>query len=261
MITSQAPLGGPLGFSVTSPFRAVGRGVAKGAKATGRVTKKYGKYAVEATNPELAVMAVAGKKLASWALTPVRHRVQRLKDRRAVKLAWDRRKSKTPTDAEKKEARDWTKHYLNRHPPHGPALALLAGPSFFGPSAESILLGEVVTAATVSASVPVLIALMNHLLGKAHASGEAPANPGEAPLPAASSSAGGDGTVDTGPAQDAGTAAEADANADASAGGGKGGKGGGAVVKLPGVGAVPRKYLVIGGVVVGAVVLVALLKR
>lgn len=258
MIVTQRPSDSALGFSITSPFKKVGRGIAKGARATGHVAKKYGVYAVA---PVVALPLAIGKKLGSFALTPVRHRVERLKDRRAKKLAWDRRKSKEPNAAERAEAKAWTKSYLKGHPPHGTALALLAGAGPFDADPQVALLGEVVTAATVSASIPILIALMNHILGKANASGDAPAQPGEAPLPAADAAA-----AITNAAGDAANAAAADAGAeageDASADAG-GGDGAAAGPKGKGstIGGVPKKYVLIGAAVLGAVVLISLVKK
>lgn len=265
----QPQYNGQLGFSITSPFKAVGRGVATagkavghgavvGAKATGRATvvgaKTVGKGA-------LAVGKLALKPaewLAHVAMTPVRNRVHTLRDRRANKIAWDKRKSRTPTPAERAEAASWTKSKLKSQGPHGQVLALFAGPPIRlrEPDEYNARMGEVVTAATVTAAVPVLLALMNSILGKTAQSGEAPERIGAdgKPMQAMPDKP---GTVDMTPVQEAAQSAAEDAAADAGGGAGSGG----AMIQLPGVGPVKRSYVLIGGAVLGGVLLLALLPR
>jgi hypothetical protein len=276
MIITQGPSDdGALGFSITSPFKKIGHAVAKGARATGHaavaVGKTTGHVAIKAGktvakyDPGTRLAIYTTKKLGNLALAPVRHRIDRLKDRRAKKLAWDRRKSKEPTAAERAEARAWTKSYLKKHPPHGTMLALLAGPpGFFDP--DPAMLG--VAPAVAAAAVPVLIALMDRLLGKASASGQAPSNPGEAPLPSPEQVAA--VTNAAAAAADGAAAAAATAPdggdtvaADGDAGGDAGGRGAVAPASGKGsaIGGIPKKYLMIGGAVLGAVVLISVLKK
>lgn len=194
--------------------------------------------------------------VASKVTAPIRNRVHKLRDRRAAKLAWDRRKSKTPNAAEKAEAKSWTKSHLKAQGPHGEVLQLFAGvdTSFLGIAGfGAVQLGDPATISLIAASIPVFMALMNAVLKKADASGQAPADPtkgGGGAAPAAP------GTVDLTPAQDAAAAAAGggdESGGDSSSGGGGHGGGG---PKLFGM---PRKYVIIGGAVLGGVVVLSLL--
>lgn len=195
--------------------------------------------------------------VASKVTAPIRDRVHKLRDRRAKKIAWDSRKSTTPTPAEQAQAKAWTKAHLKKQGPHGEVLQLFAGvdPGFLGIAGfGAAQLGDPVTLSIIAASIPVFMALMNSVLKKANASGEAPANPaagGGAAAPAAP------GTVDLTPAQDAAAAAGGDDGSDGdAAGGGKHGHGGGGGGKLLGM---PKKYVIIGGAVLGGVLVLSLL--
>ena len=241
-----------LGFSITSPFRAVaragkatGHGIAVGARATAHGAIAVGKIAL---------------KPAEWlvhaAMTPVRNKVHTLRDRRANKLAWDKRKSRTPNAAERAEAASWTKAKLKGVGPHGKVLALFAGPpiALLGGYESEMRLGDPATASLVAASIPVFLAIMNALLTKTSKSGEAPANigPGGQPMQERPNAP---GTVDMTPVQEAAQSAAEDAAAMAenpSSGGG---------MRLPGVGPVKRSHLLVGAAVVGGIVLVVLLTR
>jgi hypothetical protein len=209
------------------------------------------------------------------ALTPVRHKVDTLKDRRAKKIAWDNRKAMVPTPAERAQAKAWAKGYLKREkPPFGLMLSLLAGPLYGVPEPAMDFgsggFGDPTTA-TIIASVPTLLAIVDSILKRSAKNGEAPAGGhgggggGAAPAgggaPAAPDAP---GTVDLTPAQnaaDGGAAADAggDASADDGSGGGggkgkHGGKGGGKML-----GGLTKKQLMIGGAVVGGIILISLL--
>lgn len=180
--------------------------------------------------------------VASKVTAPIRNRVHKLRDRRARKLAWDNRHSKTPTPAENAQAKSWTKSHLKHQGPHGELLALFAGPMpmLLGDAQ----LGDPATISLIAASIPVFMALMNKILHKADASGEAPADPtkgagGGAAAPGAPGAASGEDAGGGGP------------SADASGGGG--GDGG---AKLLGM---PKKYVIIGGAVLGGVLVLSLL--
>ncbi len=262
MISAQPQFG----FSITSPFKAVahaassagqavGHGVATGARATGRGAVAAGKVAGKgaiiagkvAFAPALLTMK-ASQWLANKAMTPVKNKVHTLRDRRANKLAWDKRKSRTPNAAEKAEAKSWTQAKLKSQGPQGLVLALFAGP-------PSPMFGEVVTAATITASIPVFLALMNALLSKTSRSGEAPASIGPDGQPMPQQGPDQPGTVDMTPVQDAAQAMADDAAAEG------GGGGGGAMTHLPGVGSVKRSHLLLGAAVIGGILLITLVTR
>lgn len=267
-----------LGFSITSPFKAVAKGVSSGVKATGHVVATGAKVGVKATTtvvkkvapvvalaalPAVAVSKLIAEPILKAALTPVRNRVNTLKDRRAKKIAWDKRKSTTPTAAERSEAQSWAKGYLRRQtPPLGLTLSLLAGPPEIKPFGDSdyvVLLGEPASA-TVAASIPALLALINSILSRTSKSGEAPASiqPGSGgPTPPDAP-----GTVDMTPVQDAVDDAGDDGGAAPAAPGAKGkhGKGagaGGISSLIPG--GITKTHLMIGGAVIGGAILLAVL--
>ncbi len=264
-----------LGFSL-NPIKAVKKGVhavahplstvKSGARAvvhpirtTKAVVRDTAHTAASTAKTVGHVVKVGLIKPAEWlahaAMTPVRNRVHKLRSRRAVKLAWDRRKSKTPTPAEQSEASAWTKDHLKHEGPHGRVLALFAGaaPANFGASYSG--LGDPATASVVAASVPVLVALIDAVLRKSNNPNEAPADPAADAQAAADTSPADAGTADLAPAQDAATDAAAAADAESGGGGGlrsltRGGK----------ILGIDRKYVFIGGAVLGAVLLIGLLK-
>jgi hypothetical protein len=189
-----------LGFGFKSFFKKVGHGVAKGARAAergavkgtkaagrgaARVSKKtgltrVGKVAFKAGVLPLRVMALGLELAFKVATRPIRSRLNTLKDRRARKLAWDRRRATTPTVAERAEARAWAKHMLNHeYRPLGYMLAYLSGAD---PAAGALgdaafgAFGEPITA-SILASIPVLIGLSTTVLNKTVANKQAPINP------------------------------------------------------------------------------------
>lgn len=120
-----------------------------------------------------ALLAVQAAKFATdIALKPVRSRIETLKARRARKIAWDRRRSKQPTPAERAEARAWVKAEFKRKGPHGHILAALAGAE-----PETAPLGSTLGAlpAAVVAAIPALLVLANTIINAAAKSGAAPA--------------------------------------------------------------------------------------
>ena len=194
--------------------------------------------------------------VASKVTAPIRSRVHKLRDRRAGKLAWDRRKSRTPNAAEKAEAKAWTKSHLKHQGPHGEVLQLFAGvdSGFLGVAGfGAAQFGDPATISLIAASIPVFMALMNSVLKKASASGEAPADPTKG------GAGGGGGGMPPGPPGAGGDAA-AGGGADAAAAGGDDGSGagggGGGEGKLLGL---PKKYVIIGGAVLGGVLVLSLL--
>ncbi len=296
------------GFSITSPFKkvasvakstvktvakvpavvvkpvakGVAKGtttVAKGAVKVGTVAGKTYVKAYKATYVRAAKTVAKGVKtaLSKTVLRPVISKLNTLKDRRAKKLAWDRRKSKTPTAAERNEARSWAKSYLKgQKPPFGFMLSQLAGPLDDEPLMGSF--GEPVSAATVIASIPVLLSLLAIILQNVNKSGAAPINPatGQPMTPAEQAQA----------ANESAAAAQAAAQlpgAEAAAGmippgaelpsmegddgmEGDVDSGGGAMVPSGGRGGLPAgvqksHILLFGGVAVGLVVLAMLLKK
>jgi hypothetical protein len=182
MITSSAPNLGLVPKLVKKAAKATASGVKKGAKATGKVTVKTAKATAK------GVQAVG-----ALALKPLRSKINTLTTRRAKKLAWDRRKSKTPTAAERSEARAWTKRTLSAKGPHGKLLALLAGASpgeaqdtlgAFGIAPGPLGVVEPATIALISASIPALTKLLQDIISAAAKSGAAPVDPATAPASA-----------------------------------------------------------------------------
>lgn len=265
-----------LGFSITSLAKKVGGTVAKtvtvptkyAVKATVTSAKYAKKGAVVAGKGIYQAHAIPTKWLAikptEWlahkALAPVKSRVQTIVNRRARKLAWDRRKSKTPTPAEHQEARTWTRNRLLASSVIIPAAPLLA--AFAGAPVRDAELG--VAPAVVAAAVPVMMAAAAALISQFNKSGEAPANPGDAAsaqAPASAPDAGvpNPGEVDTTPVQDAADQAKEaiDQAADAAQG-----KKHGAMMKLPGGMKVSKSHLMIGGaLVIGLVVVMSMSKK
>lgn len=151
MIISHAP-SAALGFSLKKVAKKVGHGVKTASLAPIKATIAVTKYAT------------------SLALKPITNRLHAMTDRRAHKLAMERRRSKTPTTQERTEARAWTKHSLSAHGPHGKVLALLAGP-------PSMLLGQFGVAPVVAAAaIPVLTALLTQIIKSMGSKGELDAN-------------------------------------------------------------------------------------
>jgi len=254
-----------LGFSITSLAKKVG------STAVKTVTVPT-KYAVKATTTTaryagkgVKVAAKAAYKPIEWTLikptvwltsklmTPVKSRVQKIVQRRAAKIAFDRRKATTPTPAEVSEARAWTRNKLKGELPHGPVLALFADGASYDYAFGDYQLGA--PQAVVAAAVPVLVALATTLISRYANSGEAPANPGadqraaqmapDAPVDP--------GQVDMTPVQDAADQAhEAIDQAQEAATGKRSGRS----MTLPGGMKVQRSHLMLGGAVVLGLILV-----
>jgi hypothetical protein len=248
-----------LGFSITSALKKVGNVAVK----TVTVPTKYAYQGTKAVG-KLAYKGIewTAIKPTEWLahkiMAPVKNRVQKIVHRRAAKLAYDSRKSTTPTPAEVSQARSWTRGKLMHELPHGPALAIFAGHPEVMDMLGDHQLG--VAPAVAAAAVPIFMALAQQLLNRFSSSGEAPANPqadasADASAPDAPAPA---GTVDLQPVQDA--AQDVAEAVDKAAGKGKrGGKGG--TVTLPGGMQVKKSYLAIGGAVLGGVILLSLFTR
>jgi hypothetical protein len=96
------------------------------------------------------------KAVTDLALRPLRGKLNTLKDRRAKKLAWDKRRSTLPTVAERAQARKDVKGMLASKGPHGKMMAWLAGgPMFAGELGvvgyDDAALAAIATALTASA--------------------------------------------------------------------------------------------------------------
>jgi hypothetical protein len=243
------------------------RAVGTGAKATGHVVKKYGvKAAVIAAFPAVVLTKAIAAPALRAATTPIRRKIDVLKDRRAKKIAWDKRKSKEPTQAERNEARAWAKNYLKHSkPPFGLMLSALAGSpsSSLGDSEPYVaVLGEPVSA-TIIASIPVLLALITAILNKASSSGEAPGELEQVPggvgpdgLPLNMDAGMDQGVSDMAPVQAA--AEEMQAAASEAQSQVENGGPGGEMSAIPGV---KRSHLMLGGIVVAGLLAVVLITR
>lgn len=268
MITSQSGLGfnplhavakvakgaGNLAVkSVTVPTKLAVKGTVKVAKVAETGVKKSimipTQFAYEIT-----------KATTKFALRPVTSRIKTLENRRAAKIAWDKRKSKIVTPADRAEAKSWTKAKLNKELPHGPLLALLAGSPAMNLGAPPMATELGVAPAVIAALVPVFIAVLNALLTRLSKSGEAPVSIGPNGQPM--TPPGYDPTMPD-PNADAAAAAEAaqgapDGPPDAGGvpGGDAGGGGGGAMSH----GGKPNNTMFIGGAAVGLVLLFLLFK-
>ena len=255
----------PLGFSFTHALKRVGHGVSHAAHSAEHGVVSASKAAAHVAMLPAKEVVHAVNAVMKLAFRPITNRIHTLQNRRAGKIAFDKRKSTTPTPAEHAEAKTWTKNKLKSQGPQGKLLALFAGPPPAMPlwPTAGMLGQDPATVSIIAASIPVFKELMNKILGKAAASGEAPAKPGDAPAdsdPAADAAAtqqaasgGGDAAAAGGDGSD---------GTDAGSGGdgtgkGKGkGDGAGALAKRLGV---SKKQLMIGGAVVGGLVLLVLL--
>lgn len=234
-------------------------------KATKFVARQTGDAAKQVGQAVKTGVLKPAEFIAHAATQPLRSRVHTLRDRRARKLAWDRRKSKTPDAKDRRDAKNWTKSKLHKSGPQGYLLALFAGPAddyvtLSGMDVYGSGLGfDPATASIIAASIPVFMAILNVMLSKANKSGEAPVDP-SSPVPASDAAAlspeaeGGmtPGAVDMSPVQDAAAAAE-EAAQDAAGGGG--------MVKLPGGVHAKKSHLLLGAAVVGGLVVVLLVMR
>jgi hypothetical protein len=174
MLTGQTGLGfNPLS-TIKHAAQATGHGIATGARATGHVAAKGAKLTVRAALLPYEFGLKLTEAATRLALRPVTSRVRTLTNRRANKIAWDNRKSKTPTPAENAQAKSWTKSQLKKKLPHGPLLAMLAGPLPMPTGLGSMGTNLGIAPAVIAALIPVFIAILNAMLQQFSRSGEAP---------------------------------------------------------------------------------------
>jgi hypothetical protein len=175
-----------------SAIKRVASGAVGVAKKVGSGAVTAGKYAGKAAltvgKVALAPVWYLNKAALDLALRPVRSRAATLVARRASKLAWDRRRVKTPTPAESAEAREWTKNKFRAKGPHGHLFATLMGTPLNG-LGGSFHLGA--APAIIAAAIPALTAIAIQILQSTQKSGEAPIDPaaGGAPPPEAAAPA------------------------------------------------------------------------
>lgn len=155
--------------------KAVGKGVAKGGKAVGKGAVK----GVKAVGKGVKAISKASFRLIT---KPLRSRVDKLTNRRAAKIAWDRRQSKQPNAQEKAEARQWAKNEFRKKGPHGKLIAALAGCPTAQRELGSIELGvDPATMTAVAGVIGALTAMAQVMLTSTAKSGEAPVDPTTAP--------------------------------------------------------------------------------
>lgn len=153
------------------------RGARRAARGASRMAKRAGGVALQAHPLALSARAArfAGRGLAA-ATAPIRRRIFRaffgkLTERRARLISWNARGSLRPNVAETRAARAWAIRYVKRRG----ILGKLVGTSLSGDT-----LGEPVTTALVTASIPVLVDLARRALRAAESQG-APADPRAVP--------------------------------------------------------------------------------
>jgi uncharacterized membrane protein YgcG len=252
------PVAGGLGFSL-NPLHYVKKAAHDVAHPISTVKSAASAAAHVAELPAKAVVH-AVTSVMKLAFRPITSRIHTLENRRAGKIAYDKRKATTPTPAERAQAKSWTKSHLRSQGPQGALLSLFAGPPPMMPfmPAAGMLGQDPATVSVIAASIPIFTALMNSILHKASASGEAPAKPGDAP-PASDpeAAAAAQAQAAGGGAAAGGDAGGGDAGAGGDAGGGGGGGGGhGGGSKILGM---PKKYVIIGGAVLGGILVLSLL--
>lgn len=146
----------------------------KTACSTDRPKGALKKIATAAVAPALVPAALVAKKTFQLITRPLRKNINKLKARRALKLAWDRRKSNVPNAVDRKDARNWAKSKLKAKGPHGHLLALLAGP----PDTAMAELGMTTLGVTgaeeaaILAAIPILVSLLNKMMDGFIKSGE-----------------------------------------------------------------------------------------
>jgi hypothetical protein len=148
-------------------------------KKAGRLTKRAGRLATRFNPLSVAVQSAkfAGRGLAA-ATGPVRRRIfkaffRKLIGRRARLVSWQRRRTLRPTAAEHEEARRWAVRYVKRRG----LLGKLVGAALSGDVGA-----EPVTAALLTASIPLILALARRALKIAEHEG-APSDPRTAEPP------------------------------------------------------------------------------
>jgi hypothetical protein len=159
------------GEDVGGPFRRL----KKVARTGTRLAKRGTKLAMVTANPHAMTMKAArltGKAMAV-ATGPIRKRIFRaffgkLTNRRARVLSWQRRRALNPNAGEREEARRWATGYVKRKGVLGKLVGAALG--------ADVTIGEPATAAVITASIPVLIALARQALKGAEREG-APADP------------------------------------------------------------------------------------
>jgi hypothetical protein len=165
------------------------RGLKRLARKGGRLAKRGAMLSLKA---EPHVLTARATKLAAKGLGkglaavtgPVRRRIfraffKKLISRRARLISWQNRRSLRPSPAEQRQAQSWAGAYVRRKG----VLGKLVGAALSGEVAGAgALVGEPATAALVTASIPVLIALARRALKAAEREG-APADPQMASAP------------------------------------------------------------------------------
>lgn len=155
-------------------LRRVGRAAGRAGRGIGRTAARAGRGGARlAVSTSLAPAKLTARGLAI-ATGPIRRRIFRaffgkLMERRARFLSWQARRSLRPDARERAEARVWALSWVRRRGPFGRLVsAALSGDA----------VGEPVTTALVTASIPVLLKLAQQALRAAERQG-APADPRE----------------------------------------------------------------------------------
>lgn len=154
------------------------RGLKRLAKKGGRLAKRGAVLSLKAEPHVLTARATrlaakgVGKGLAA-VTGPVRRRIfraffKKLISRRARLISWRNRRSLRPSPAEQRQAQSWAGSYVRRKG----VLGKLVGAALSG----DVTIGEPATAAAITASIPLLIALARRALKTAEREG-APADP------------------------------------------------------------------------------------
>jgi hypothetical protein len=159
------------------------RGLKRLARKGGRLAKRG---AVLSLKAEPHVLTARATKLAAKGVGkgiavvtgPIRRRILRaffkkLISRRSRLISWQQRRSLRPSPAEQRQAQAWAAAYVRRKG----ILGKLVGAALSGEvTGRGGMVGEPATAALVTASIPVLIALARRALKTAEREG-APADP------------------------------------------------------------------------------------
>jgi hypothetical protein len=172
-----------LGFSIKRGLKKFGKGVRKGVGVTAKYTGAKFVYD-RALTPIAKALTYPQRRL-------IKREVNRLVARRARKISWDRRRSKTPTPNEITEAKVWSSRYLKtKGGRFGKLLAALGigellaakkkvrvrGETFVPSSSGDFVGMEPVTAALLGMSIPALAMILSAILKRASKAG-APSDP------------------------------------------------------------------------------------